>query len=195
MTAAEVTEALNRYESALRRLGAPVISQLGPGVSDAEIAELEMRYGAELPDEVRAVWRWHDGTAGARTANGGDPKRALVPHGVFGDLAWSLEFAHEFMTITTDANPASEYAGRTFVSLLIDNVGFVINLTAGEPPLTYLNDPMSWTMSDYSVMPVAERIQWWTTALETRAWTVSPNGEWVVDFDRYPQDQHRNAFL
>ncbi|MDQ1575901.1 MAG: hypothetical protein QOH55_1051 [Microbacteriaceae bacterium] len=194
MTSGEVTAALVRYESALRRLGAPVVANLSPGISAAEVRELEVQYGVELSDEVRAVWAWHNGVEGARGAKAIEADRMLVPHRAFGDLAWSLEFAQDFMAITTDANPASEFTDKVFVSLLMDNVGFVVNLTPGEPTLTYLNDPMSWSLSDYPSMPIAERIDWWTWAVENGAWQVDQSGSWKIDFDRYPQGENRNAF-
>lgn len=117
----------------------------------------------------------------------------LTPYRPFGDLAWSLEFAHQFIAITADANPMSEYANRVFVSLLIDNVGFVINLTPGEPALTFMNDPMSRTMSDYPSMPIAERVDWWTWALETMVWSIDENSKWHVEVARYPEGENRNV--
>lgn len=195
MSRSEVTAALERYSAALVRLNAPVVANLRPAISSADVRELENRFGVELPDEVRAIWEWHDGVEGARRAKPTDSARRLVPHGTFGDLAWSLEFAHEFFSIVTSANPSSEYAGRQFVSLLIGNVGVVVNLTPGELPLTYLNDPMSWSMSDYPSSPVADRIDWWTWAVETGVWSLTEAGEWSVDADRYPQGRDRNVLL
>ena len=195
MTRKAVTAALQRYEAALRAVGAPVVANLRPGISSTEIRGLEIRFGLVLPDDVRAVWEWHDGVEGARGANSADATRMLVPHRSFGNLAWSLEFAHTFITTITDTNPGSDYAGRAFVSLLIDNVGLLINLTRGEAPLTYVNDPMSWALSDYPAMPIAERIDWWTWAVTTGVWTVAESGGWHVDIDRYPRGRSRNALL
>ncbi len=195
MSRSEVRAALGRYELALRTMGAPVVANLRPAISLNEVRELEGRFSVELPDEVRAIWEWHNGVEGVRGTNSADAARRLVPHRVFGDLAWSLEFADEFFSIVASANPTSEYAARRFVSLLIDNVGFVVNLTPGEPPLTYLNDPMSSAMSDYPSMPIADRIDWWTWAVETGAWSLTEAGDWTLDFDRYPQGQNRNVLL
>lgn len=135
------------------------------------------------------------GVEGARGAKATDAARRLVPHGTFGDLAWSLEFAHQFFSIVASANPSSEYAGRQFVSLLIENVGVVVDLTPGELPLTYLNDPMSWAMSDYPSLSVADRIDWWTWAVETGVWSLTKTGEWSVDAERYPQGRDGSVLL
>jgi hypothetical protein len=195
VTANDVTAALERYESALRSLGAPVVANLRPGISPGELLELEAQYGVELPDEARAVWQWHDGVEGARESDGGDPLRYLTPNCEFGDLGWSLEFAHEFIGIVEAANPTSEFAGRKFVSLLINNVGYVINLTPKEPTLTYINDPMSWSLTDFPAMPIADRVDWWTWALKTGAWQVDEAGRWRANFDRYPQGDLRHVLL
>ncbi|MFF1633500.1 hypothetical protein [Leifsonia sp. NPDC058248] len=179
----------------MRALGAPVMVNLRPAISSAEIRQLESHFGVELPDGVRAIWEWHNGVDGARGANAANAARMLVPHLAFGDLAWSLEFADEFFSIVASANPTSDYAGRRFVSLLIGNVGLVVNLTPGEPDLTYLNDPMSSAMSDYPSMPIADRIDWWTWAIETGAWSLTEEGDWTVNLDLYPQGQNRNVLL
>lgn len=193
MSASEVTEALGRYENLLRRLGVPVVANLRPGISPADVRKLEAQYGLELPDEARAVWEWHNGVEEARGSYTNDARRMLTPYRAFGDLAWSLEFTHQFTTITAETNPTSEYASRVFVSLLIDNVGFFINVTPGEPVLTYMNDPMSWMMSDYPSMPIAERVDWWTWALETGVWSIDENATWQVDMARYPDGDNGNV--
>lgn len=180
MSRSEVVAALEEYEAELRRAGAPVVSNLSAGISDTTIRELEQRFGVELPDEVRAVWQWHNGVE--RVSGSWGPERMLVPYRAFDDLETSLAFARDFVKVIAENNPTSEYAHRVFVSLLVDNVGFMINLTPGEPPLTYMNDPMSWSLSDYAVLPIAERIEWWTRAIKTGAWQINERGEWVLDF-------------
>lgn len=174
---------------------APVVSNLRTGISSTEVGELESRFGVELPAEVRAVWEWHNGVEDARGANGADAARMLVPYRAFGDLASSLEFAEEFFSTVAVTNPTSEYAGRRFVSLLIENVGVVVNLSPGEPPRTYVNDPMSWAMADYPALSIADRINWWTWAIETGAWSLIDTGDWKIDADRYPRGQFRNVLL
>lgn len=36
------------------------------------------------------------------------------------------------------------------------------------------------------VVSVVERIRWWRWAVENRAWTLSEEGTWSWDFERYP---------
>lgn len=185
--------ALDAYEAELRRIGAPVASHLAPGISETAIRELEQRFGVELPDTVRAIWRWHNGVSAAKGARGTDARRMLVPYRAFGDLEWSLSFADDFVRQVAAGNPASEYAGRRLVSLLIGNVGVVIDVTPGVEPLTYINDPMSWSLSDYPASTITERVDRWARAVRYEAWRIGAQGEWIVDLDRYPAAEQRNT--
>lgn len=55
-----MADLLERFASALRARGIPV-DDLMPGLGDDEIDEITGPVGLELPEEVRAWWRWHDG--------------------------------------------------------------------------------------------------------------------------------------
>jgi hypothetical protein len=191
MPAADVTAALERYEAALRSLGAPVARKLRPGIGDAELRELERRYGVELPEDAVAVWRWHNGVHWSPEMT--TQSRFLVPYRYFGDLAESLTFAFEFVETMASGNPDLFYTGLQAVSLLIDNVGFMIDITPGRPTLTFMNDPMTWAFESFPVMPVAERIGWWTWAIESGAWSIDENGGWVVNWDNYPPPPNTNV--
>jgi hypothetical protein len=188
-----VIRALDAYEAELRRIGAPVTAHLAPGISEPAIRELERRFGVELPDAVRTIWRWHNGVSDAKGARGNDAHRMLVPHRAFGDLEWSLSFADDFVQQVEAGNPASEYAGRSVVSLLIGNIGVVIDLTPGLEPLTYVNDPMSWSLSDYPASTIIERVDRWARAVRYGVWRVGAQGEWIVDLDRYPEAEQSNT--
>src|SRR5262245_54739442 len=59
----ETTEQLLARLQAVLETNAPVVAQsLQPGLSDARIAELERRGRFRLSDDLRAFYRWHDGT-------------------------------------------------------------------------------------------------------------------------------------
>jgi hypothetical protein len=55
-------EALAGMEHEWRRLGAPIVPRLRPGLSDEQLDDLGRRFGWNLPLEVRVLWGWHDGT-------------------------------------------------------------------------------------------------------------------------------------
>ena len=195
MSAAEVAGALQHYESALRRLGAAVVPNLRPGISDTELRELERRYGVELPEDAAAVWRWHNGVDGIEGTLDSDHAHRLTPYKLFADLPRSLDFAARFIALSVEGNPEhSPHRGMRAVSLLIYNVGFMIDITPGHPALTFMNDPAQLSLDEFPMMPVADRIHWWTWALENGAWAIDENGGWVVNWERYPAPPNNNAF-
>lgn len=51
----------DRLERAWREQGAPIADHLAPGATDLHLDEIEARYGAKLPAELRSWWAWHDG--------------------------------------------------------------------------------------------------------------------------------------
>ena len=58
-----IDQLLTRLESVLETNAPIVASTLQPGLSDAQIAALESQGGFRLSDELRALYRWHNGMA------------------------------------------------------------------------------------------------------------------------------------
>jgi cell wall assembly regulator SMI1 len=58
-----ITNLLAELESLMRTKAPQVFEQLQPGLSADEIATLERHTGIELSDEVRTLYRWHNGGA------------------------------------------------------------------------------------------------------------------------------------
>lgn len=56
-------EILTRLEAVLKTNAPYVSTNLRPGISEAEISKLEERYHIQLPEEIKAIYQWHDGTA------------------------------------------------------------------------------------------------------------------------------------
>lgn len=185
--------ALNEYEGLLRERGALVVDSLRPGVAPKRIAELEQEFGFAIPDEVKAVWLWHDGLEGIRSMVRGPALQLTAFGGGFGDLELALQAGRRFVEIMFEGQPETEYSGKKILSLLIDNVGIVIDVTPGEAVLTYMNDPAA-QMHDYPVLPLAERIGWWSWAIENGAWSLKEDGSWAVDYVTYPDGPNRNVF-
>jgi cell wall assembly regulator SMI1 len=55
-------EILARLEAVLKTNAPSVSTNLRPGISQAEILKLEQRYHVQLPDEIKAIYQWHDGS-------------------------------------------------------------------------------------------------------------------------------------
>lgn len=57
----EFAERLERLEAVWRRLDAPVLRYLRPGLPEERIEDLLAPTGLVLPEELRLWWAWHDG--------------------------------------------------------------------------------------------------------------------------------------
>ncbi|HEV3117686.1 MAG TPA: SMI1/KNR4 family protein [Gemmataceae bacterium] len=55
-------ELLTKYERMLGQAGSKVLSALQPGLADVEIDALEAKYQFKLPSDLRALYRWRNGT-------------------------------------------------------------------------------------------------------------------------------------
>ena len=54
-------EILARLESVLKTNAPQVLAGLQPGPDPGDIAKLEHQYQVQLPDDIRAIYQWHDG--------------------------------------------------------------------------------------------------------------------------------------
>ncbi len=66
VVADDIASALRRFEAALAKHYPSGLSALQPGLSDAEITTIERENGLQLTDDLRALYRWRNGTAPAR---------------------------------------------------------------------------------------------------------------------------------
>ncbi len=57
-----VEDLLATYENSLRGDAPAVLAALQPGLSDAEIDQLEQEHGVKLTADLRALYRWRNGT-------------------------------------------------------------------------------------------------------------------------------------
>lgn len=65
-------EILARLETVLQTNAPHVLAGLQPGLSTAEIAKLEERYQVRLPEDIKAIYAWHNGSAGTTNYLSGD---------------------------------------------------------------------------------------------------------------------------
>ncbi len=52
---------LARLQAILETNAPPVLAGLQPGLSATDIAKLEGQYHVQLPEEIKAIYQWHDG--------------------------------------------------------------------------------------------------------------------------------------
>jgi cell wall assembly regulator SMI1 len=75
-----VGTALRRFESALAKHAPEVLRGLQPGLSDEEISAVQSKHNIRLTDELRALYRWRDGSLAGLQVQ-------LIPHMRFVSLA------------------------------------------------------------------------------------------------------------
>lgn len=72
-------ELLVKYEQILKDRAPAVLSSLKPGLTDAEIDTLESKNGFKLTADVRALYRWHNGTASSAATVDVFPDHRFIP--------------------------------------------------------------------------------------------------------------------
>jgi cell wall assembly regulator SMI1 len=78
VVAAPVDDLLAKYEAFLKAKAPSVLAALQPGLSDAEIDKLEAAHSIQLTSDLRALYRWRNGTP--RSANlDAFPNHEFVP--------------------------------------------------------------------------------------------------------------------
>jgi hypothetical protein len=179
----EVIAALDEYASLLAAHHAVVAQKLKPGLKRAEAMSLTGACRMTLPDEVAAIWEWHDGVKEEPYMYGSSAFE-FVPYGRFCSLERSLDQSRQRVEQFVGWNPESDLVGRQFVTLIESQHPRIIECTPGAPPLTFLSDPAS-PLTDFPVLTIAERIGWWSWAIREGAWTIRADGQWHVDSSRY----------
>jgi cell wall assembly regulator SMI1 len=64
-----MSEILAHLESALKTNAPQVLATLRPGISSNQINQLEQQYHVQIPNDVQAIYEWHDGAAPTTTTN------------------------------------------------------------------------------------------------------------------------------
>jgi cell wall assembly regulator SMI1 len=74
-------EILAHLESVLRTNAPQVLAELQPGISADQIGRLERQYHVQIPDDIQAIYEWHDGAAAMTATNylGFIPIHRFVP--------------------------------------------------------------------------------------------------------------------
>jgi cell wall assembly regulator SMI1 len=62
IVAESMPDVLSRLEVVLRTNAPNVVAELRPGISRDEIAKLEKQYQVQIPEEIKTIYEWHDGS-------------------------------------------------------------------------------------------------------------------------------------
>jgi cell wall assembly regulator SMI1 len=111
----DIDAALARFEAALRTHAPNVLDQLRPGLTDEEIARIERAYRLRLTDELRALYRWRDGSPP-------DPLVEFIPGHRFRPLE---EAAKERIELPRQAAGSSFVAWAAFIIVAGHRMGWL----------------------------------------------------------------------
>jgi len=170
------SDLLAQFESALRAEGIDV-DGLSPGLTDAEIDQIVEPWGLQLPDEVRAWWRWH---------NGGPPRKLLylLPRRVMLDLPQAIE-----LHVHDVRSGRSEYADPKGGVQPVDWSPAVF-VPCGESghvpaPVYVVHDPAA--PSQLALPSFGELVLTWLDLIQRGAYASREGGGWN-EAQTYPAD-------
>jgi len=167
---------LDRFEARLRKEGAAIVDHWAPGLTDAQIDELLVPLGIDLPEEARRWWRWHDGAPPEAPAI--SPRRAHVP----------LRDAAEFNAALRDEMPEL-YGLDRLLSPVSDMpmVYFHCAVPRDAPVPIYVQG--DWVADPELVLPsIGELVEVWIGLLDRGVWRTDAAGLWEWDHERLPPD-------
>jgi hypothetical protein len=172
-------ELLERFESSLRAAGIPAVDGLMAGLTDWQIDEIVGPVGLQLPEEVRAWWRWR---------NGGPP-RHYTPLLPFRQMT-SLQIA--VAEYTARLRPEAGFYGdpeRCLQPVSELPAVFVQCVGSGDIPASI------YTVNDWADAPklvlasFGELVLTWIEYIERGIYAVGADGPWGWhDTQNYPPD-------
>jgi hypothetical protein len=193
-------ELLEQLHDRWRRLDAPIINHLKPGLSDARMDALTEPLGLSLPSEARVWWAWHDGVdAGAVAVQG---ERLIGPGWPFIPLAEAVaecqrcrQLSDEMLRITAGREPL--WWSPAWFPLTVEQplADLVIDCGVGEyepTPVRRITPPEGQAMPEPSVPSLGALVQRWIEAIDRGVWTRKPGVGWWPQPDRMPNGWRMN---
>lgn len=169
-------ELLGRFESALRDCDVDV-DDLTPGLTNAEIDRIVEPWGLQLPNEVRAWWRWRNGTAREKPVY-------LLPHRMMLNLSEAI-WPH----VDAVKLGRQEYADPEGAVQPVDwDPAIFVQCTASgnaPAPVYVVHDPAA--PSRLVLASFGELVLTWIDLIERGIYARQPEGGWS-DEQHYPDE-------
>jgi len=172
-------ELLDRFEARLRKAGAAVVENWAPGLTDAQIDELLVPLGIDLPEEARRWWRWHDGALRVAPAPTEiSPGRVHLPlRYAAGEYAAARDEMPELYGMEGLLSPVSDLPAVCFHCVVPRDA---------PVPIYILGD---WVADPELVLPsIGELVEVWIGLIDRGVWTTAADGRWEWDHERLPPD-------
>ncbi|RWZ58433.1 SMI1/KNR4 family protein [Labedella populi] len=185
----DVSALLEQYEQLARARGSVAIDYLRPGLTVAEITEIEERYGFPLSDDVKAVWMWHNGM-GPRPSR--DTPVTIGSGWDFRELSESIEYAQMILDMRNEGD-GDRYVESRWVTFNRGSRSDVIETSNIQlPDSSVLLSDMTSSVLNFPIVTVAEKIRWYIWAIENGVWFVDDTGTWRSRHELYPKNGMRH---
>jgi hypothetical protein len=184
-------EELDGVERQWRRLGAPIVDGLRPGLPLDKADAIAAASGWELPLELRVLWNWHDGAEATR-------QRSIGPGGFeFLSLTEALAETKAQREAAPDSPDQWPAVWRSYW-LIVMTQGpqrLYADCRTSEPfhsPRTVRIGMVPWEWEDADrarAGSLLEAVSLWRWLLEEDYYAVAPHG------DLFPTEKHRPIWL
>jgi cell wall assembly regulator SMI1 len=103
-------EILGQLEGQLREKAPQILTNLQPGLSQEKINDLEKSSGIKIPDEIKALYHWHDGIDRSAIKKSGSLIEGPMPYQVFSSLEDALYESRALSNQVAGATPIQRMA-------------------------------------------------------------------------------------
>lgn len=115
-----IDELLSRYESILQSAAPQAYQSLQPGLTDAQIDQLETQYSLSLPPDIRALYRWRNGTTPGQWVN-------AFPDHHFSPLADALAEREAFKQQLAGGSTPLQLTAPAYIAHRLPWVGILVD--------------------------------------------------------------------
>lgn len=145
----EVAEKLDALLAAFQNKGIDPTNNLRPGLSDDELEEFSSQFGCDFPEDVRALFRWRNGSIDVSA----DPDQLFVfrdqPFLSLSDAKQARDSIRMFLDAFTSAGLSAPFEAETLIPIAeFEGQYFAVatspdNITAAHPnPVVSLGEDM-----------------------------------------------------
>jgi hypothetical protein len=184
---------LKEFGATLADLGAEIHGALQPGLSRDKIDAATARVGLRLPDDVAALWQWHDGATPITDTSQllGGMHWAFLPLEATVDLYSDLLRRGAELDERIDCAGQSVYWHPQWWPLVGDSEYVTADLGASDAASGTKIFLVDWAAGppehDAPSLPGLDAVvRLWLTAIRDSAWTYRPSGRWLEHWDQLP---------
>jgi cell wall assembly regulator SMI1 len=180
MTAEATAAAISRYERLLEEGHAGCLAHLRPGATDAELDAAAQKIGAPIPEDLRVLWAWHNGTDSEEVA----PDVTIASGNLLFSLDQACDYGRRWVEDDISAfGDESELHGKVLLNVTFSGRNRLMVDAAVRSPTTNVvptNTEWSWSETDLGGVSLAQVFEFWSEAIEQNFFTLDGSGRWAI---------------